>query len=619
MNQTIAVANSNLCSLRRVLLAVTLLLVIFSTFGQTSRIAEIDSLFKSANGITMRHPDSANALGEKMKTLSREFNYDWGLLQSRLIKGMALYQKNELDSAAQTLMSVISDAEFSGEKTFEEARARNVLGLIFQRLNSFDKARENFVRSAEIFKAIDNELYYAMSLSNIGVDYGMRGDYSEALDVFLEFRDIILNGDIPEKNVLNNLSAAISNIGKVYSFMGDYEKALDYAKQGLKLYAESGDSVSFARQHLMVGEGFAEADQLDSAIYYNQLGLDISLSKYRDKPRYTEIVFHGQQNIAEYYAKKDKIDTAIVLLLSSMRLRRENENNELEDCFTLLAQYYQALNRIDSAKYYSHEALKMAKSNRNKKAARDAAKRLTSLFVQINQFDSAYYYKSLYHSYNDSVFNESTSKKYNNLRVELSTSEKQAEIEALQKQREIDEKNAALLIVSGIAVIILFLGFTIFLIYRNRNRQIKLQSEIEKGQSALQQQALHMMNLNNNIHEIEAGLKSMKKKEIVLGKDVQSLLNNIFVNRSFDKEWEQLETHFSKIHPNFNSQLLRRHDNLTQKERRLLALVKLDLSTREIAGILSIEQRSVVMSRYRLKQKLGLEEKEDLDGYVQTL
>lgn len=593
-------------------------------FGQASRIEEVDTLFYFAQGSPVQYPDSAIALGEKIQILSRELSYDWGIVQGNLVKGMALYQKNELDSAAQMLMKVISDAEFSKTLTFEEARARNVLGLIFQRLNSFDKARENFVRSAEIFQALDNEFYYAMSLSNIGVDHGMRGEYGEALEIFIKFRDIILNGDVPEKNVKKNLSSALANIGNCYSFMGNHEKALRFAKQGLKLNAESGDSVSFARSHLMVGESFAAAGQMDSAIYYNQLGVDISLSKYIEKPRYTEIVFNGQQNIAAYYAKNNQLDEAIDLLLSSMTLRKENENYGLEDCYTLLAQYHQEFNRIDSASYYSQKALKMAQANRNKRTARGAAERLASLFRKQTQFDSAYFYQSLYHVYNDSIYNDSNQRKFNNLQIELATSEKQKEIEILLKQKEIDQTKSKILRIHVISIFSLSVVLSILLYYRNKNKQkkqkiaeLELKRAIEKRELELQQQTLHMINLNNSISEVEDRLKEVKKQDSVSKQDVQKVLSNITISKSMDKEWQQFESYFSNIHPKFNGLLVKQHSNLTQQERRLTALIRMGLSNREIASLLNIEQRSVIMNRYRLKQKLGLLEEEDLNVYIQ--
>ncbi|MEP1096800.1 MAG: tetratricopeptide repeat protein [Cyclobacteriaceae bacterium] len=612
MNHFIALCNPDLCTLKRVLHAVTLFVAVFSTSGQAYRIEQIDTLFYNAQE-TRRAPDSIWAIAERIEILSREFNYEWGFLQSNLIKGIALYQKNELDSSAKTLLEVVGDVEALERKSFEEGRARNYLGLIYQRLNNFDKSENNFRQAAQVFEPLNKKEHYVMSLNNIGVIHAMRGQYSEALEIFLNVRDIALDGEIPRAR--GRLSRALTNISQVYSAMGQSNLAIDFAKQGLQLKKEIGDTVAMGNSYNIIGEIFFQHELYDSALFYHGQALQLKPSNYL---RYTPIVYGAHQSIAQIYAQQGELEQAISLLLSSMKLRRSNENYQVNDAYNLIAQYKQELGQFDSAIYYSNSAFLDAVVNNDKPGARDASKRLSEIFFAMNRFDSAYRYQSLFHKYHDSIYNESTKEKYNNLRIELETSEKQKEVEVLQKQIEIDEKNRALLVVSIIAIIILSLAITVYLILRNRNRQLKLENEIEKGQSALQQQTLHMMNMSNNIQEIESGLKSMKKKEMVQGKDVQSLLNSIFVNRSFEREWEQLETHFSKIHPDFNSQLLRRHDNLTQKERRLLALVKLDLNTREIAGILSIEQRSVVMSRYRLKQKLGLGESEDLDLYVQT-
>ncbi|MEP5610955.1 MAG: tetratricopeptide repeat protein [Cyclobacteriaceae bacterium] len=612
MNHFIALCNSELWTLKRELLVVILFASIFSTSAQAYKIEQIDILFHNAQE-TRRAPDSIWAIAEKIEILSREFNYEWGFLQSNLIKGISLYQKNELDSSAKILLEVVHNVKEFGERSFEEGRARNYLGLIYQRLNNFDKSEENFRKAADMFESLNKKEHYVMSLNNIGVIHAMRGKYSVALEIFLDVREVALKGEIPRAE--GRLSRALTNISQVYSAMGQFNLAIDFAKEGLELKRVIGDTIAMGNSYNIIGEIFFRRELYDSALAYHNQALRLNPSNYL---RYTPVVYGAHQSIAQIYAKQGDLEQAIALLLSSMKLRRGNENYQVNDAYNLIAQYKQELGQFDSALYYSNSAFLDAVQNHDKPGARDASKRLSEIFLAMNRFDSAYRYQSLFHQYHDSIYSESAKEKYNNLRIELETSEKQKEIEVLQKQSEINEKDRALLIISIIAVIIFSLAITIYLTLRNRNRQLKLENEIEKGQSELQQQTLHMMNMSNNIQEIEAGLKSMKKKEMVLGKDVQSLLNNIFVNRSFEREWEQLETHFSKVHPNFNSQLLKRHDNLTQKERRLLALVKLDLNTREIAGILSIEQRSVVMSRYRLKQKLGLGESEDLDLYVQT-
>lgn len=457
--------------------------------------------------------------------------------------------------------------------------------------------------------------WFAANLNNIGTIHGSRGEYTEALEIFLQVSELARGDLLPESQRPARLSKVLTNISNVYSVMGNHERALEFAKEGLHIKKDMGDVVTTGISLIVIGDIFKNIGAYDSALHYYNKSIELAPPNF---PRYIPNILEARQSMSGAYAEMGDLEKAIRVLSASMELRLANENYKLGDAFNLMALYHHQLGQLDSSIYYSRKALEIAVADNYKPTSKAATKRLSSAFHELGQYDSAYHYQALHHEFSDSIFNSSTLRKYNNLRIELETSEKQREIEVLEKQRVIDRKNRSLLIVSIIAILILSTALAIYLIYRHRNKQLVLKNEVEKGEMALQQQTLHMINLNNHIAEIESGLKSMKKQEVVGGKDLQSLLNNIFLNRSFEKEWEQLEMHFSKIHPNFNSQLMKRHDNLTQRERRLLALIKLDLNTREISGILSIEQRSVVMSRYRLKQKLGLEDDEDLDTYVQT-
>ncbi|MEP1096801.1 MAG: tetratricopeptide repeat protein [Cyclobacteriaceae bacterium] len=574
--------------------------------AQTSGIETIDSLFSQAQRISPEHPDSAYNLSEEIRILSRESNYDWGLIQSKLIKASILFNKNQLDSASRSLLELTSQIEAIKDKSMEEGIAKFTHGKIYFRLGSLEKSLSSFTKAQSIFRSLGDNNYLCMSTSSIGTVYGRQGDYPRALEYFLEALKIAEDGNLSGLR----FAEVSNNIALVYGRMGLNDEALDFAKKAMQYDLESGSQLSICKSYNAIAGIYYLGDKYDSALYYYNL----SIKSAEDDPQFISVVQRALSNISNIYTAQGKQREAINLL-ESVHPRNESQSATIAN---MIAANHLGLGEYKQAIEYARKALLPATSNNIRIAIRNSYEYLQKSYWNLQVFDSAYHYLSKYNSYQDSIYNESNDRKFGNLRIELETLEKQKEIEILQKQSEIDEANRALYITVIVAITILSLGITIFLIYRNRNKRLSLQSEIEKGQAALQQQTLHMMNLNNSIQEIETGLKSLKKKEMVLGKDVQSLLNNIFVNRSFEREWEQLETHFSKIHPNFNIQVLKRHDNLTQKERRLLALIKLDLNTREISNIFSIEQRSVVMSRYRLKQKLGLAEKEDLAAYVQT-
>lgn len=113
------------------------------------------------------------------------------------------------------------------------------------------------------------------------------------------------------------------------------------------------------------------------------------------------------------------------------------------------------------------------------------------------------------------------------------------------------------------------------------------------------------------------------KKEIEQKKDKLSdpytykrLLNKLEKNIADEETHEVFETNFNAVHEDFQKSLIKTHPKLTHKDLKLCALLKMNLSNKEIAPMLNITPRSVELQRYRLRKKLHLEKGEDLVKYL---
>ncbi|WP_282079540.1 helix-turn-helix transcriptional regulator [Aquimarina algiphila] len=71
-------------------------------------------------------------------------------------------------------------------------------------------------------------------------------------------------------------------------------------------------------------------------------------------------------------------------------------------------------------------------------------------------------------------------------------------------------------------------------------------------------------------------------------------------------------SNFEKIYPNFSHSLKKISPNISTNELKLCALIRLNLSSKEIGQLLNITQDSVNKARYRLRKKLGLISNEDI-------
>ena len=73
------------------------------------------------------------------------------------------------------------------------------------------------------------------------------------------------------------------------------------------------------------------------------------------------------------------------------------------------------------------------------------------------------------------------------------------------------------------------------------------------------------------------------------------------------------------VHKDFNMKLKTSFPNLTDLEKRLAVLIRLNLSNKEIASLLNISAKSVEIARYRLKKKLMLDKNSNLKNFINNI
>ena len=74
-----------------------------------------------------------------------------------------------------------------------------------------------------------------------------------------------------------------------------------------------------------------------------------------------------------------------------------------------------------------------------------------------------------------------------------------------------------------------------------------------------------------------------------------------------DEQWRNFKFKFENVHIDFFNRLQYEIPTVTEAEKRLLALTKLEMSNNEIASMLGISPESVTKTRYRLRKKVGEE------------
>jgi DNA-binding CsgD family transcriptional regulator len=153
---------------------------------------------------------------------------------------------------------------------------------------------------------------------------------------------------------------------------------------------------------------------------------------------------------------------------------------------------------------------------------------------------------------------------------------------------------------------------------RNQEKQL-LDLELEHKKKDLADMALSLSQkkqqaeeLCSRVNRIENSKGKQRQKEF---RDLKEELQN---QRYVDKEMEHLQQNIDTLSNAFYNKLQTSFPELSKTEVKLSSLIKLNLSTSQIAQLQNITPKSVNMSRYRLKKKLGLDNDQNLDEFLQS-
>ncbi|MFN7117824.1 MAG: triple tyrosine motif-containing protein [Saprospiraceae bacterium] len=148
-------------------------------------------------------------------------------------------------------------------------------------------------------------------------------------------------------------------------------------------------------------------------------------------------------------------------------------------------------------------------------------------------------------------------------------------------------------------------------------KEKQLQDQIEYKNKQLMIYTLHLIQKNESLKELQLEMnKALRHGDRKDKAELRQFIAMIDYSFRKDDEWEKFKLYFENVYPGFFEGLMEKHPSLTPQELRLSALIRLNLSTPEIANVLGISAESVKTSRFRLKKKMELVNEESLTDHV---
>ena len=107
------------------------------------------------------------------------------------------------------------------------------------------------------------------------------------------------------------------------------------------------------------------------------------------------------------------------------------------------------------------------------------------------------------------------------------------------------------------------------------------------------------------------------ERERLISELKSSLKQRLSYDRDVDSQYFYAQA--ESLHEDFNAKLSENFPDLTPQERRLATLLRLGFSSKYIATLMNITPKSVEISRYRLRQKLGLDKGSNLVNFIKSI
>jgi PAS domain S-box-containing protein len=150
--------------------------------------------------------------------------------------------------------------------------------------------------------------------------------------------------------------------------------------------------------------------------------------------------------------------------------------------------------------------------------------------------------------------------------------------------------------------------------------KLKFKAELDIKERELISSLLQLSGKNQLLSQLQKSLRMLSKSAGgFLKKELLRLQDSLEEELEKKEDSDELQIQLEKVHPGFIDTLRIKHPQMTQKEIRLCAYVRLGLSSKEISGLCNITPESVEIARVRLRKRLKLPKNRNLKQFLECV
>ena len=519
----------------------------------------------------------------------------------------------------------VSDINFLG-------RIHNANAIAFFFQSKLDSAHHYFAMSIAIYDKVENQQMLARLHNNRALVYNAEGRYKEAIEssiASLKAKEIL--GD--EKGVANTQF----NIASTWIEIGDYEKAESYLTKANVIYEKLGDESS------IVDVKWSMASIAGNRKNYRKaVGLEREVLQYYSDLEDGYAVMDLQSNLGQNYTRLEIYDSSLYFLNSALRYAEDlGAKDNIASIYRSIGDIYSQKGENQKAIRYISTSVELFDSLGYRDELSDSYQFLYEAQEKSGLFEAAYDNLHNYMIIKDSIASKKMQTDLAELETKYETEKKEAQIILLEKEAELDEIRRKALW-SGIGLLALLGGGVSYGQYQKRKREQEVaqkekevakkekEVEIHKRQVVEQEldfkkkeltaKALQLASKNEFLSSLEEEVSRLSSSIDGSITTATCRISRMIKSDSDDEdEWSQFSKEFTSVHQDFVDRLVEKYGSFTSGEMRLVSLLKMNLSSKEIANILRVSDEGIKKSRYRLRKKMNLNSEDDLAAIVLSI
>lgn len=426
---------------------------------------------------------------------STTFCFGQNLSNKFIDKGNSLYRQGKFDSSLIILNKSINISEVDSQK----ARIYSIIGNVYEDKSKYKLALINYNKSLEIYKKINSDKGISKLYNQIGNVYYRWSDFNNAIKYYQ--KGLKLREQIKDKS---GIPSSLNNIGNIYYSWGKFDKAITYYLNAYKLKKQLPDSVELPSYIINIGSAYLGLKNYKKANYYYNKALETAEINNNEYIKLTCYINIGVLNF-----EQNKLKEAVHYYKLAFNHLPDSINN-LEKGYILrnLGETYIKQRKFLEAKQSLLRALKIAESENLNSLKSEIYNFLYIIENHNNNYKQALLFYKKSTEINDSIFNQQSIQKLNELQAKYDYEKKENEIK--QKNIQITSKQKQIQLQQFLFILILsfliVLSIIIYIVIKNKSskKRIVLEKEINiQMQKALSAQM--------NPHFISNALNSIQK------------------------------------------------------------------------------------------------------------